>query len=135
MDWYRTFAVWMMLIVTESVHGIIRQRLIAPEIGDLPSRQLGVFTGSLIIFVLSLLMSSWMNLRTLAGQLQAGFLWVILTVLFEFGLGMVLGYLPERLLSDYDILQGGYMAFGLLFMLFAPALAARIRGLRFARSS
>jgi len=135
MNWYRTFAVWMLLIISESVHGLIRQRFIAPEIGDLPSRQLGVFTGSLIIFALYLLTAGWMNLRTLASQLLAGLLWVTLTVLFEFGLGMALGYLPERLLSDYDILHGGYMAFGLLFMLVAPALAAGIRSRRSGRSS
>ncbi len=39
-----------------------------------------------------------------------------------------LGYARERMLQCYDVAAGGYMGLGLLFMLFAPALAARVRG-------
>jgi len=42
--------------------------------------------------------------------------------------GAALGYSRERMLSDYHIAEGGFMALGLLFMLFAPALAAKARG-------
>lgn len=49
--------------------------------------------------------------------------------MFEFGLGAALGYTRERMLSDYNLAAGGYMGFGLLFMFFAPALAAKVRGL------
>jgi hypothetical protein len=33
----------------------------------------------------------------------------------------------QRILSDYDLANGGLMGFGLLFMLFAPLIAAKIR--------
>ena len=52
----------------------------------------------------------------------------MLIVIFEFSLGAALGYTRERMLSDYNVAQGGLMGFGLLFLLFAPALAARLRG-------
>lgn len=39
-----------------------------------------------------------------------------------------LGYSRERMLEDYDLAAGGYMGFGLLFLLCAPYLAARARG-------
>ena len=55
-------------------------------------------------------------------------LWVVLTLIFEFTLGYFFGYSPERILSDYNIAEGGLMLFGVLFMLFAPALAAKLRG-------
>jgi hypothetical protein len=44
------------------------------------------------------------------------------------GLGLALSYTQERFLSDYNLMQGGYMGFGLLFMLFAPSLAVKVRG-------
>ena len=48
--------------------------------------------------------------------------------LFEFGLGhFVMNYSRERMLEDYDLSRGGLMAFGLLFMFFAPWLAAKLR--------
>jgi hypothetical protein len=61
--------------------------------------------------------------------LAIGLAWVVLTVAFEYGLSTVLELTPERMLADYDLAQGGFMGFGLLVMLFAPALAARARGL------
>jgi hypothetical protein len=54
---------------------------------------------------------------------------VVLTLIFEFSLGYLFGYSLERILSDYNIAEGGLMLFGVFFMLFAPALAARLRGL------
>jgi hypothetical protein len=53
---------------------------------------------------------------------------VALTVIFEFSLGAALGYSRERMLADYNMAEGGFMTLGLLFMLFAPALAAKARG-------
>ena len=57
---------------------------------------------------------------------MVGLLRVALTVIFEFSLGRALGYSPERILSDYNMPEGGFMGIGLLFMLFTPALAACI---------
>jgi hypothetical protein len=54
--------------------------------------------------------------------------WVVLTAAFELGLGTMLGLPLARILADYDVAQGGFMGFGLLFMLLTPALAARARG-------
>ena len=42
--------------------------------------------------------------------------WVVLTVLFELALGTLLGLTRERMLADYDVAAGGFMAFGLLFL-------------------
>jgi hypothetical protein len=54
-------------------------------------------------------------------------MWVVLIVIFEIALGSALGYSRSRMLSDYDLARGGFMGFGLLFMLIAPALAAKVR--------
>jgi hypothetical protein len=55
-------------------------------------------------------------------------MWMILMTLFEFGLGhFVMNYSWEQMLVDYDVSCGGLMGFGLIFMLFAPWLAAKLR--------
>jgi len=127
-SWRRAIAAWLAIVVAESIHGTIRQLFIAPALGDLPARQLGVLTGSIIIFVIAWLSVRWIGAGTLRAQLQVGAAWVALIVAFEIGLGSALGYTRERILSDYDPSAGGYMLFGLLFMLLAPALAAQARG-------
>ena len=54
---------------------------------------------------------------------------MVLTVSFEVGLGrLVLGLPWERITEDYDVTRGGFLGFGLVFMLGSPLLAARLRG-------
>ena len=49
---------------------------------------------------------------------------------FEFALGMfVLDYSSERMFEDYDVSRGGLMGFGIVFMMLAPLIAAKVRGL------
>lgn len=130
MLWSRAITVWMLIVVAESIHGTLRQLFIAPLIGDMPARQVGVFMGSALILLISWLTARWLGAKNLKMQLQIGALWVVLIVIFEFGLGAALGYTPERMISDYNLAKGGLMGFGLLFMLFAAALGAKLRGMR-----
>lgn len=130
MSWRRTLVAWLLIVVAESVHGTIRQLWIAPMMGDLPSRQLGVVVGSAIIFLVAWATVRWIGARTIGEQFRVGLVWVALIVVFEVGLGTALGYTRERILSDYDLARGGLMGPGLAFMLCAPALAARWRAAR-----
>ena len=127
MNLSKAIAVWVLIVIAEFIHGTIRQLFIAPMIGDMLSRQVGVFVGSAIILLISWLSARWLGAKTLKNQLQVGALWVVLIVVFEVGLGTALGYTRERILSDYNLAQGGLMGLGLLFMLLAPALGAKLR--------
>lgn len=133
MNWTRALAIWLVIIVAETVHGIVRQLFIAPALGDLPARQLGVFVGSALIMLIAWLTARWLNATTLKAQLQVGVLWTALIVIFEIGLGAMLGYSRERMLADYDVTRGGLMGFGLLFVLLAPTLAAKLHGAKIDR--
>ena len=62
----------------------------------------------------------WLDARELREQLAVGLMWVVLTVVFELALGTLLGLTRERMLADYDFSAGGFMLFGLLFMLLSP---------------
>ena len=123
----RATLAWMLIILAETLHGALREIFIAPQIGDLRARQLGVFIGSVIIFAIACLMVRWLGARTRGEHLAVGVGWVVLTVLFEFALGRALGASWERIFSDYNPARGGFMALGLAFMAVAPLLAARLR--------
>jgi hypothetical protein len=128
MNWKRVVSVWFLIAVAESVHGTLRRLFLVPRIGELYSHQIGVVIGSVIIFSIAWLCIRWFGPGSYRQQLQVGALWVVLTLIFEFTLGYFFGYSLERILADYNIAQGGLMLFGVLFMLFAPALAALARG-------
>ena len=127
MRWSRVLLAWVLIALAESVHGTLRRLFLEPVLGDLPARQLAVVTGSAIIFLIALLCIRWIGARTFAEQLKAGVAWAGLMLAFELGLGIALGYDRQRILSDYDPSRGGFLIVGLLFMVFSPALAARVR--------
>ncbi len=114
-------------MLAESGHGAIREVLIAPVIGDLAARQLGVLVGCVIIFAIAWLTARWMGARTRRAQWRVGILWVVLTLAFEIILGRMLGLSGARILSDYNLARGGFMIFGLAFMFLAPRLAWTLR--------
>ncbi|MFN7289466.1 MAG: hypothetical protein ACK5YR_18120 [Pirellula sp.] len=124
----RAFAVWLFIIAVETVHGILRILLLVPMMGDFPARQLSVFTGSLLIFGVTLFLINWIAAKKNLQLIVVGVLWVALTVLFEITLGrLVLDLSWDRITEDYSITRGGFLGFGLVFMALSPLLAARMR--------
>jgi hypothetical protein len=126
----RTLLLWCAIIAAESVHGTLRELLLAPRLGSLPARQVAVFTGSAIVFAIAFAGIRWLAPRGRRACLATGAAWVALTVAFEVALGRLgFGYGWSRILEDYDPGRGGLMGLGLLAMLFTPLAAARLRGL------
>lgn len=124
----RAIVVWLLLMVAEIVHGIARTLLLAPVVGDFRARQLAVFSGSLLILLISSLTIRWLRVGT-RRLVAVGILWVLLTLAFEVSVGrVILDYSWDRLASDYNVRQGGLLPIGLTFMAMSPLLAARLRG-------
>jgi hypothetical protein len=125
--WRRALSVWLLLICAESVHGVLRQVWLVPLVGDFRSRQIGVFTGSILVFLMTLLCIRWIGTTRTRGLIAMGAAWVVLTLAFEFTLGRALGADWRRLFADYDLVHGGLMPLGLAVMLLSPLGAARLR--------
>ncbi len=124
----KALAVWLLIIIAETLHGILRGLLLVPLTGDLAARQIGVVIGSLIILAISYFTIDRISTTDWRQRLFIGFVWVSLTVLFELFLGKVLlGLDWDRILSDYDIGRGGFMLFGLLLMAASPSIAYMLR--------
>jgi hypothetical protein len=117
----------MLIILAETLHGLLREIFIAPQLGDLRARQLGVLAGCALIFLIAWASARWMGARSRQAQLKAGAMWVLLTVAFELALGRATGLGWDRILADYNPARGGFMILGMVFMFFAPLLAARLR--------
>ncbi len=120
----RSVEVWLVISVAETLHGIARIALLQPLVGDFTARQIAVFSGSAIIVVVALVFRNWINAARFREQLSVGAVWVVLTITFEIVLGrFVMDLSWERILSDYNIANGGLMPLGLLVMLFAPVIS------------
>lgn len=125
----RSFFVWILLMSVESVHGFLRTIWLTPAVGDFTARQIAVFNGALLIFMITYLLIQKMKVKTNQECIIIGISWVTLTLFFEIGLGRLVFYASwERIFSDYNILHGGLMPVGLLCMLFTPLFAAKLKG-------
>ena len=123
----RGVAIWLLIILAETIHGILRTLLLEPLIGDPTARQVSVFIGSVIIIAITFVFVRWLKASHASQFILIGTTWVILTIVFEILLGrLVMDLSWERIASDYNVLQGGMMVFGLLVMLLAPVAMARL---------
>ncbi len=115
-------------MVAESLHGAFRNLVLAPRLGDLRARQIGVLSGTVLIFLICLITFRWLRARSVRALFGVGALWVLLTAWFEIALGRwVFHFDWDRILADYDLARGGLMGFGLVALLLVPTLVAKLK--------
>jgi hypothetical protein len=125
----RAFALWLLLMTAEFVHGVWRAKVLALWLGDFPARQVCVFTGSLLILLLTYVCIPWIPARETRTLLGVGLGWAVLTLLFEVCFGYFVLHRPcEDLASDFDMGHGGMFPIGLAVLTLSPVIAARWRG-------
>ena len=116
--------IWAIFLVLAIVNGIVRESIYAPRLGE----DLGHAVSSIIAIIYILAITYWFTDSIKADVigtdlLWIGALWLILTVIFEFGFGhYVMGRSWDYLLADYNILKGRLWSLVLLTMLIAPPL-------------
>jgi hypothetical protein len=126
----RILAVWLLIILAETVHGVLRGLFLVPLMGALLARQIGVVIGALIIVAIATASIQWIGATSRKQLLAVGSLWLTLTLAFELLFGRyVAGASWDRLLSDYDLAQGGFLGLGMLVLVLAPWIAAKLRDL------
>lgn len=129
MIWLRALAVWLVIFVIEVVHGVVRTLYLVPIVGDLPARQIGVATGSLLFLFVAWLTVRWIGALTVRQWRRVGALWVVLMGAAEMLLGRyAFGYPWTRIGEDFDLTRGGLLGLGLLMLFLAPGWMARRRG-------
>lgn len=120
--------VFLVIACAETLHGIWRVRFLNRRVGDRRARQLGLISGSLIIFALSCLLIPWIAPPSVNACLVVGFAWVLLMTVFEFSVGRLVFRMKwKRIRRDFNLREGGYMGIAMLFLFLCPLLAAYFR--------
>src|SRR5690348_15778146 len=83
----KALVIWILIAVAEVVHGSLRVSLLNRHVGDHRARQIGVFTGSVIILIISWLTVPWLGASNNGQLFSIGFLWLALMLAFEIALG------------------------------------------------
>lgn len=126
----RGLIIWLIFIVAESVNGTVRILWLVPLLGDARGHQISFVTGSILIVAIATALIRWLHTSRVSHLIAVGLQWLILTVVFEIILGrFVLGYSWEQIAADYNVLQGGFMPFGLVLLTLSPLIATKLRQL------
>jgi hypothetical protein len=100
-----------------------------PLLGDLRAHQISFVIGSLLILTIATIFVRWLKISNLSQSIGVGVLWMVLTVVFEVGLGrLAFGYSWAQTAADYNLFQGRLMSLGLVLLVLAPLIATKIRG-------
>jgi hypothetical protein len=126
----RALLVWLLLLVVAVIGAAFRTGMLEPRLGESKAHVLGTIAVATVFALLIWLVIGWItpSLRA-ADLLVVGLLWLVLTVVFEFGFGRyVMGHPWSRLLADYNILAGRLWVLVLLTVLLWPLLAGMLKG-------
>ena len=119
---------WLLFMVAAVLNGSLREFVIAPQIGEYPAHLMATAILCAIILVGACIFVRLQRLQETRTLLQVGVMWLVATVLFEFVFGhYVIGHSWERLLADYNLLQGRVWVLVLLVELVGPLLCARLQ--------
>ena len=123
---FRYFLCWFPMLLLAVINGTARDLWYKKYIGELPAHQ--VSTISLIILFGFYIWFVIHQFPPASGRqaIYIGLLWLTLTLVFEFGFGLMRGNSWEKLLADYNILQGRIWILILIWTTIAPYLFFKI---------
>lgn len=125
----RTLVVWFAILVLAFVNGLLREAVMVKSF----ERNVAFTLSGVIliagIVVVSVLSIRWIGRFTLPQYLAIGLLWLVLTLAFEFGFGMLRGNSLATILDAYRFRDGNIWPIVLVVVLLAPAIGAFARGL------
>jgi hypothetical protein len=125
----RGLLVWLLIMLAETAHGVLRGLLLVPRVGEERANLIGWPIGLMIVFAITLAAIRWTGISPARSLLGLGALWAALTVCFEMAIGLLRGMSAARIMAEINP-ASGLILYSAAVMLIAPWLAARLRGVR-----
>ena len=125
----KSLLIWLAIIPLAILNGGFRETVINPLIGERHGLIVSSISLCLLIFILCWFCIPRIGTGTAKMYLIIGLWWMLLTVLFETGFGLLTGDSFAELLKAYDITTGNLWLLVVLFVGIAPWLAAKTRKL------
>lgn len=123
----RAVVAWLLILALAILNGALREAVLLPWLTKPAAYALsGLLLASLILIVAVALMS-WLGLSSVSRCLAVGALWLGLTLIFEFGFGLVTGQTWAQMFEAYTFADGNIWPLVLVVTFGAPFIAGLIR--------
>lgn len=121
-------AAWFGLAVLAVLNGILRVDGYGRFMGELAAHQISTLVAILVLGALIWFLTGWVRIQSPAQAVAIGLMWLVMTVLFEFGFGhFAAGHSWSKLLADYNLLKGRLWPLLLVWIAAAPSVFVRLR--------
>jgi hypothetical protein len=119
---------WLGLLVLGFVNAAIRQVAYARYVSELAAHQISTLTLCVLVGLYAWALGGLLRLQSPGQALGVGLMWMVLTIIFEFGFGhYVAGASWDKLLRAYNILEGRVWGLFILWVGLAPWVIYRMR--------
>ncbi len=124
----KALIIWLLFTPIAILNGIIRNLVYQHYVGELTAHQISTLTGSVAFFLLCyLILNNTVKDLSSLTLIKIGTLWVLMTIIFEFGFGHIIdGASWIRLLNDYNIFKGRIWLLFLITMFLTPLLVKNL---------
>jgi len=124
---FKYILAWFPMVVIAIINGSLRQFTYGMYIDELYAHQISTITGITFFGIYIYFITKKWRLTSANQALLVGFIWLIMTVLFEFVFGhYVMGQSWEKLFHDYNMFAGRVWIFVLIWTTFSPYIFYRI---------
>lgn len=125
---WRYILAWLPMVLIAIINAGIREYTYAKFLGELRAHQLSTLTGIFALGLYIWLITSIWPIHSTSQAFIIGFIWLGLTLAFEFLFGHYVMHNPwSKLLADYNILAGRVWIFVLIWTAIAPVIFFSIR--------
>jgi hypothetical protein len=113
---------WLPMVAIAVANGTLRQLAFQAPLGELRAHQLSTATGVVLFgFYISWLMRRWRP-ASRRETITIGLAWLVLTIGFEFGMGLAAGRSWAVMLHDYNLREGRVWVVVLAWVALAPTV-------------
>ena len=123
----KQLALWLPMIVLAFANAAIREMFFARHLSELRSQQLSTVTLTLLCSVYVWMVFPYLNIQNGRQAFGVGFVWVVLTIAFEFSIGRLTNKSWEYLFQNYNVLAGRIWSLFLACLFVLPYLVYLIR--------
>jgi hypothetical protein len=126
----KVLGIWVLLALCAIINGAVRDKLVAPLIGERLALPLSGVSLSLLIFCVTLILVPFLGTSSSRGFWFVGIVWVLMTLAFEcifghYGMDEPWG----KIIEVFYIHRGNLYLLALVAAALSPYMAAKIRGI------
>lgn len=121
------FLLWLPMIMLAFANATLRELLLKKHFGELQAHQLSTITLIVLCSIYVWLVFPFLNIQNSMQAFTIGFVWVLLTVAFEFSLGRLTSKSWKFLFQDYNLFAGHIWLLFLIVLLLLPYIFYAIR--------